>query len=102
MKSSTRKKRTEEQLQQLHKICCEFSLRELVDEKIEQILNQMESVNGNSSIKGDIYGCVMRTIEESLINQTMNKMKGNRTRTAEILGINRNTLRHKMNGKFSQ
>lgn len=82
--------------------CGDFSLRELVDEKIKQILNQIDSVNGNSCIKGDIYNCVIRTIEESLINQTMDKMKGNRTRTAEILGINRNTLRHKMNSQFSK
>lgn len=102
MNNLTRKRHTEEQQQRLREICCEFSLRELVDEKIGQILHQIEADDGNSYIKGDIYNCVIRTIEESLINQTMSKMKGNRTRTAEVLGINRNTLRHKMNSKFSK
>ncbi len=100
MSSHPHKKRTEAQLQDLREFCREFSLRELVAEKVEQILNQMETSDGNTCTEGDIYRCIMGTVEESLIKETLNKTNGNKSRTAEILGINRNTLRNKMNGKF--
>jgi Fis family transcriptional regulator len=100
MNCPSQKKRTEEQLRDLEKLCHEFSLRELVEQKIIQLLNQMETFDGNTCTEGDIYSCIMGTVEESLIKETLNKTKGNKSRTAEILGINRNTLRNKMNGKF--
>ncbi len=100
MSGPAQKKRTDEQLQDLRELCREFSLRELVEEKFEQILDQMETSDGNTCTEGDIYSCVMGTVEETLIKRTLDKTKGNKTRTAEILGINRNTLRNKMNGKF--
>jgi DNA-binding protein Fis len=92
-----KKKRTEEQLKYLRELCGEFSLRELVDEKIDQILVQMESLDGDTYAKGDIYRCVMGAVEDSLITKTMSKTKGNKTRTANLLGMNRNTLRNKIN-----
>ena len=39
---------------------------------------------------------VIRSVEKPLIELVMNHVGGNQTRAAELLGINRNTLRNKM------
>ncbi|MDN5753441.1 MAG: Fis family transcriptional regulator [Nitrosospira sp.] len=43
-----------------------------------------------------IYDMVMRSVEKPLIELVMEHAEGNQTRAAELLGINRNTLRNKM------
>jgi Fis family transcriptional regulator len=39
---------------------------------------------------------VIRSVEKPLIELVINHAGGNQTRAAELLGINRNTLRNKM------
>jgi Fis family transcriptional regulator len=43
-----------------------------------------------------IYGMVIRSVEKPLIELVMKYAEGNQTRAAELLGINRNTLRNKI------
>lgn len=43
-----------------------------------------------------IYGMVIRSVEEPLFELVMKYAEGNQTRAAELLGINRNTLRNKI------
>jgi len=43
-----------------------------------------------------IYDMVMNSVERSLLEQVMNHAEGNQTVAAEMLGINRNTLRRKL------
>ncbi|SCY57736.1 DNA-binding protein Fis [Nitrosospira sp. Nl5] len=43
-----------------------------------------------------IYDMVIRSVEKPLIELVMNHAQGNQTRAAELLGINRNTLRNKL------
>ncbi|MBX3617412.1 helix-turn-helix domain-containing protein [Nitrosomonas sp.] len=45
---------------------------------------------------GHIYNMVIQSVEKPLIEIAMQYTKGNQTRAAELLGINRNTLRQKM------
>ncbi len=45
---------------------------------------------------GNMYGMVINSIERPLIEIVMQHTKGNQTKAAELLGINRNTLRQKM------
>lgn len=45
---------------------------------------------------GHIYNMVIQCVEKPLIEIAMQHTKGNQTRAAELLGINRNTLREKM------
>ena len=44
----------------------------------------------------DIYGMVVSCVEKPLLEVVMNHAQGNQTRAAELLGINRNTLRKKL------
>ncbi len=43
-----------------------------------------------------IYEMVLGCIEQPMLEYILNKVGGNQSKAAEILGINRNTLRKKM------
>lgn len=43
-----------------------------------------------------IYEMVMASVEKPLLETIMHHAQGNQTRAAELLGLNRNTLRKKM------
>jgi len=43
-----------------------------------------------------IYAMVLRIIEKPMIETVLRQAEGNQTSAAEMLGINRNTLRKKM------
>ena len=43
-----------------------------------------------------IYDMVLRNVEHSMLEVVMNKANGNQTVAADMLGINRNTLRRKL------
>ncbi len=68
------------------------SLEALVSRKLENSLAQMNLLEMNN-----LYEMVLHQVERPLINIVLKKAKGNQVRTAEILGINRNTLRKKIN-----
>ncbi len=43
-----------------------------------------------------IYDMVLKNVERPMLETVLNKAEGNQTIAAEMLGINRNTLRKKM------
>lgn len=45
---------------------------------------------------GAIYEMVVHCVEKPLLEMILNHAEGNQTRAAELLGLNRNTLRKKM------
>ena len=45
----------------------------------------------------DIYDMVVKAVEKPLLLFIMDRAEGNQSRAAELLGINRNTLRKKLN-----
>jgi Fis family transcriptional regulator len=52
------------------------------------------SLNGHSP--GRLYELVMREVEEPLFRAVFDYVEGNQSRAAEVLGINRGTLRKKL------
>ncbi len=44
-----------------------------------------------------VYDMVMRNVEKPMLEIVMRQAEGNQTAAADILGINRNTLRRKLN-----
>lgn len=45
---------------------------------------------------GDLYGMVIGEVERPLLAMTLQYTRGNQTQAAELLGINRSTLRKKL------
>jgi Fis family transcriptional regulator len=61
----------------------------------EQALDSyFASLNGHSP--GRLYELVMREVEEPLFRAVLGYTEGNQSRAADILGINRGTLRKKL------
>ena len=52
------------------------------------------SLNGHKP--GQLYDLVMREVEEPLFKAVLDYAEGNQSRAADILGINRGTLRKKL------
>ena len=44
-----------------------------------------------------VYDMVINCVEKPLLESVLHRVKGNQTHAAEMLGINRNTLRKKLN-----
>ncbi|MFZ5491389.1 MAG: helix-turn-helix domain-containing protein [Pseudomonadota bacterium] len=51
---------------------------------------------GDSAENNNLYQLLLEQIEKPLLAVVMEKARGNRCRAAELLGINRNTLRKKL------
>jgi two-component system nitrogen regulation response regulator GlnG len=69
----------------------ELSLEGLVDIKLRNCFINMEKMES-----GDVYSMVLEQVERPLIRFVLEKSRWNQVRAADILGINRNTLRKKI------
>ena len=67
------------------------SLEGLIAAKLQGALMQM-----NLQEMNNLYDMVLHQMERPLINIVLDKTRGNQVRAAEVLGINRNTLRKKI------
>jgi len=54
------------------------------------------TAHGNSLPGSGLYDLVINEIERPLLRLTLAQCRGNQLRAAEILGLNRNTLRKKI------
>lgn len=61
----------------------------------EQLKRYFQAHAGDEAIR-HLYDCVIREVEMALIENTLDFVEGNQSRASEILGLNRNTLRKKM------
>ncbi len=66
-------------------------LRRLVERKARTLL-----LNAQSAGAGEIYHIILGEIERLLLQVVLDETDGNQLRTADLLGINRNTLRKKI------
>ena len=60
----------------------------------EALSSYFESLNGHKP--GQLYDLVLREVEEPLFRAVLDYAAGNQSRAADILGINRGTLRKKL------
>ena len=67
------------------------SLEALVDAKLRSCLNGIEQLEN-----GEIHSMVLEQVERPLIRIILEKTRWNQVKAADILGINRNTLRKKI------
>ncbi len=68
-----------------------LSLEEVIRHKLEDYFERTKGVDVDN-----LYSLVVERVERPLIELTLKKTQGNQVRAAEILGINRNTLRKKI------
>ena len=64
---------------------------------VESYLEEYVQSHSLSHCHGTLYELVMGQVEKPLISMVLKKTDGNQSQAAEILGINRNTLRKKIN-----
>ena len=69
------------------------SLENSVKSKLEILFKQREE--SDVQING-LYSIVMEQVEKPLIELSLRSFKGNQVKTAQMLGINRNTLKKKI------
>ena len=66
-------------------------LRDVTEEAVR---GYFAKLNGHKA--ADLYGLVLREVEEPLLRSVLDYTDGNQSRAAEVLGINRGTLRKKL------
>ena len=69
------------------------SLEKLVKSKLEVLFQQQREAQ--VQLNG-LYDIVMEQVEKPLIELALQSLNGNQVRTAQLLGINRNTLKKKI------
>lgn len=67
------------------------TLSEMVEVCLEEYFTMLEH-----ETPSDVYEMVTNQVEEPMVKFVLNRTDYNQTKTAEILGINRNTLRKKI------
>jgi two-component system nitrogen regulation response regulator GlnG len=68
-----------------------LSLEEVIYHKLEDYFQRTAGVEVDN-----LYSLLLERVERPLIELTLKKTRGNQIRAAEMLGINRNTLRKKI------
>ena len=66
-------------------------LRSVAEDSLKRYFKDL---NGHNP--GDLYGLVLSEVEAPLFKTVMDHTQGNQSRAAEILGLNRATLRKKL------
>ena len=73
----------------------EALLREL-GAAVDSHLERYFLAHGDGLPPAGLYARVLREVEKPLISMTLSATRGNQIRAAELLGLNRNTLRKKI------
>ena len=69
---------------------------ESLGDAVERHLRSYFSAHEGALPSAGLYGRVLREIEKPLIELSLSATRGNQIRAAELLGLNRNTLRKKI------
>jgi two-component system nitrogen regulation response regulator GlnG len=63
---------------------------------IERHLRDYFAAHENHLPSAGLYGRILQEVERPLLSLALSECDGNQLRTAELLGLNRNTLRKKL------
>ena len=69
----------------------DHNLQDKIETLLDKYFKDLDGENPN-----DVYDMVLHSVEKPLLIYIMNYAQGNQTRAAKILGLNRNTLRKKL------
>lgn len=72
------------------------SLKTCLSQAIREHLRPYLASLKDTTLKGNLYALVLEQVEKPLLEEVMALTKGNQSLAAEVLGINRNTLRKKL------
>ena len=72
-------------------VATDASLEEIIEKKMHESVRELR---GQSS--ANLHGLMVGLVEKPLLRAVMRETKGNQVRGAQLLGINRNTLRKKL------
>ena len=62
---------------------------------VERVVRQYFAMLGDD-MPTDLYDLILKQIEEPLLSVVLEKTRGNQTKCAQVLGLNRGTLRKKL------
>ena len=68
-----------------------------ISKVVETLASDCLNLQKDTLEKGDLYNLILKEIEKPLISYVLNISRGNQLKCANILGLNRNTLRKKIN-----
>ncbi|MDD9912498.1 MAG: Fis family transcriptional regulator [Alphaproteobacteria bacterium] len=87
-------------MSQVAQLSRNFSTKEAEEDLqrvVDQLLVRYFQTLGGVSPAANMYTSVIQTVEKPLLESVLRYAQGNQVRAASILGINRNTLRKKIN-----
>ena len=73
-----------------------LSIVESLSQTVDRLIGEYFAAHQGMMPPAGLYVRVLREVEKPLIERTLNLTGGNQIRAAEVLGINRNTLRKKI------
>lgn len=75
----------------LENVSHDISIGDLLSKKLRRYISKLDGLK-----RGNLYEIVLRGVERPLFHLVLQETKWNRKKAANILGINRNTLRKKI------
>ncbi|MBI3814301.1 MAG: hypothetical protein HY279_07550 [Nitrospinae bacterium] len=70
---------------------CGCTIEDVLKKNLQKHLSKMKHLDN-----GNLYDTIIHLVEEPLIRMVLLETKGNQIKAAEILALNRNTLRKKI------
>jgi len=72
------------------------SIAESLSQTVDRLIGEYFAAHHGMLPPAGLYGRVLHEVEKPLIERTLMVTGGNQLRAAEVLGLNRNTLRKKI------
>jgi two-component system nitrogen regulation response regulator GlnG len=63
---------------------------------VERYLSHYFDLHGDILPSSGLYACLLKEMEQALIEESLRRLNGNQVQVAKLLGIDRNTLRRKI------